>query len=171
MAVSQPNVCAVLSIPPHIVIGTTLLWEVSSSRCFAKATVGPVVSGVALRGNWLCTGDADNKAKLWRLGTGDPTRTWLGFRSSEKGEVVAVALPCVSEVSHSSTVYCVAVSTTGAAASIGCNQTALKLSTADGTQHECTTPAPVEYAMAVQGERNLVFAGLRSGHVTNDTRP
>ena len=136
--------------------GTARLWDLSSGECLAKThSSGEALRGVSLRGNFLATGCAANRASLFQLGEGksDDGRTWKGYRRSEfddrgegegggheggedRGGIVEVLLPRVGEMRHDGSVYCVVVTAGGRVASLGWNSTDLKLWGLDGAQLE-----------------------------------
>lgn len=152
--------------------GTARLWEVSSGTCFACADVGEVLRSVHLAGNFLVTGDAGNKAVMWRLGSADDTsgRTWKGHRRNDddrnEDELIAVevALPRLGSVTHRGTVYGCGVTSAGVACSVGWNSNDLKIwNSAGAVLHNVTTPANAGFALVLNGDS--IFIGLRSGHV------
>ena len=79
--------------------GSVRLWDLGRRRCFASASLGVEIKGLHLEGNYLCTGDADNKANGWHLGgscAGSTSRrVWQGYKDSE------VTLPaCSHQTEH-----------------------------------------------------------------------
>lgn len=165
--------------------GTARLWDLSSGECLAKThSSGEALRGVSLRGNFLATGCAANRASLFQLGEGksDDGRTWKGYRRSEfddrgegegggheggedRGGIVEVLLPRVGEMRHDGSVYCVVVTAGGRVASLGWNSTDLKLWGLDGAQLEVALPSASGFAMVLDSSDAIIFLGLRSGHV------
>ena len=147
--------------------GSVRLWDMHTGRCFARTMNGTEVKGVCLCGNFLVSGDAANRAKLWQLHSGDSERVWKGYKdeSADGGgahsEVILSA--CDQEAVHLGSVYCVGVTASGGATSVGWNQRDLKFWGTDGVRREVTTTAPVLFAMTIAGE--IVYLGLRNGRV------
>lgn len=128
------------------------------------------MKGIDLRGNFLCVGDGANKARLWRLSGGDPSRLWMGHRAEGGGRVEVPLPPSDGEVTHLGSVYCARVTAQGVVASVGWNRSDLRLWQLGSPPQPLQTSAPVLCAMAIAADwkqpgAEVVLVGQRNGRV------
>ncbi len=147
--------------------GTCRLWELASGRSFAIAAVGEAVCGVGLRGDNLITGDMGRNAILWYVD--EPVRAHDAQHDAEAPAQSHAPAPRAAELSrvgtqeHAGTVFCAGLTADGAACSVGCYQTDLKLwGGGCETLVEVTLPAAAGYAMVVEGAPCAALVAPRS---------
>ena len=154
--------------------GTVRVWELSTGKCVAMATVPDALCAVGLCSPYVITGG--EHATLWQLDEhpqkapsmgGVKTGVKIGVQAPATGEVPLLSM--LGRQEHSTTVYCVGLCASGHACSVGRNSTEFRMWGAPSDCEESPQPVHVKlpeasgYAMAVEGIN--VYLGLRNGAV------